>query len=81
MKTTKTKNGKGYKVTREDGAAFGVRQIIVGGKKVWSIENDVFEVTTAKTLGGAICDIAHAQSKVTGWKSEAARIAYAQALG
>lgn len=67
MKTTKTKNGKGYKVTREDGAAFNVLQMFVSGKKVWVIENDLFETTSAKTLSEAICDIANKQSKVTGW--------------
>lgn len=67
MKTTKTKNGNGYKVTREDGAAFNVMQVFASGKKVWVIENAAFETTSAKTLGGAMCDIANKQSKVTGW--------------
>jgi hypothetical protein len=66
MKTTKQKIYRGYKVTREDGEVFNVRKRAV--RRGWVIENADYWTTSARTLASAICDIAHSQSKVTGWK-------------
>ena len=81
MNTKKTKIKNGSRVTREDGAVFSVRRVYVSGKRAWITENSTFQTTSDKTLGAAICNITHAQSKVTGWTSEGARLRYVQPLG